>query len=85
MVDIMASPVRYWPTTTGELEGVALAPCPYCGELWNFEGLEALVDEGDGLELSAIGCCGCGASGPLEEGGVSGAVAGWNRRAGAPQ
>lgn len=76
--------MRSAPTDTGVLAGVLLDACPHCGEGQHFEALEGVavqIDEfGEEGELSCITCLSCGASGPLRDGGLVGAVTGWNER-----
>ncbi|MEO0679021.1 MAG: hypothetical protein AAF192_01240 [Pseudomonadota bacterium] len=76
--------VVYKPTDRGEVEGCALASCPFCGEDFAFTALVGLSVCDCGGVLSSIECGGCGAMGPLAAGGVEGAAEGWNLRAAAP-
>lgn len=67
----------------GVLDGVVVAPCPFCGEGSDLRGLVGIirVEGPDGIEdQSSVACDACGAMGPGSHGGLAGAARAWNRR-----
>lgn len=67
----------------GVLDGVVVAPCPFCGEAEDLRGLVGIIRiEGpDGIEdQSAVACDACAAMGPGSPDGIAGAARAWNSR-----
>lgn len=80
--------LRQVSTETGYLGGRWLRDCPFCFEELHFEGMidcaVEIDDDDDGSDLSSVCCLNCGATGPMVEGGLDGAVTAWNLRGRAP-
>ena len=67
------------PAELAEQQGVALLPCPFCGE--SAERIDFGPGAGDNEGGSCVACTGCGSSGPVEFGFKENFRSTWNRRA----